>query len=114
MASPPTEYSARVHGAEQAADALLAFAEGFAALAERPGEEGRALAEAHFARGRSIAEALNARPLPPGGGAHLEVVINVHGGCLCGDPRALGESLRRVFDDPGGGAKIDAARVRSY
>lgn len=110
MAALPTEYSPRLHGAEQAAAALMAFAEGIAAIAERPGAEGLAEAEVHFARGRAIAEALNARPAPAAAG-RVELVINLNGCCLAhGSAADLGRSLAAAIDR---GPPITVARLRT-
>lgn len=98
MARLPNEYCPRLHGAEEAAAALMAFAEGIAAIAERPGEEGLAEAKAHFERGRAIAAALNARPAPPESG-RLEVTINLNGCCVVhGSAADLGRSLAAAID----------------
>ena len=110
MAALPTEYFARMHGAEQAAAALMAFAEGLAAIAERPGAESLAEAEVHFARGRAIAEALNARPVPAESG-RLELVINLNGCCFSrGSAAELGRSLAAAIDR---GPPITVARPRA-
>lgn len=103
MSDRSNEQATRARVAEGAAVALLAFAEGLAVLAERPGEEGLAAARAHFERGRALASAIDARPFTPAAGC-AEVVVNVNGGCVCGDPRAFGEALSRALK--AGGAPI--------
>lgn len=104
MIDRSNEQATRAHVAEGAAVALLAFAEGLAVLAERPGEEGLSEARAHFERGRALASAIDARPVAPAAG-RAEVVINFNGGCICGGPRALGEALSRALK--AGGAPVD-------